>query len=816
MNLIPANSKVIRNGVIQEVSSTSLVCGDVVQIRAGEKIAADLRLFYTNELKIDNSSITGESEPVEKSTIKGNNNPMEAKNLAFNGNLVVGGEGYGIVIRTGDNTALGQIAKLTVGETKRTSQLTKEIERFVKKMAAIAIVTALVFFIAGIIIGYSIGTNFAFAVGIFVAFVPQGLPATVTLLLSIAAKRLATLNVLVKDLPGVETLGSITLLATDKTGTLTQNKMTAVGCWINNGFYAITGHYDDNEYQEDQDVVTEDLDNIKGLIGMCALCSKSYFDPADSNLPLDERKIVGDATETGLLKFAASYEPKIQQIIDDHPKVCEVPFSSQTKWHLTIHKMKHANGNYVIYLKGAPERVVKMCNRMRVGSKTVPWTEDCTSDFNGAYKKFASQGQRVLAFARYELPGSEYPEGFEFVKDPLNFPQSDFEFLSLVSLMDPPKRGVRKAIAAFRTAGIQVVMVTGDHPLTAEAIARKIGLITGDTAADAAVKLQKPIQQVTEDEYDAIVVHGDRLDTFTDKDWDICLSKKEIVFARTSPRHKVIIVTKSQKKGHIVGVSGDGVNDSPALKKADLGISMNKSASDVSKDAAAMILLDDNFASIVVGIHEGRLIFANLKKSIRYTLTHIVAEIVPFLIFILIGLPLAISSLLILIIDLGTELGPAISYAWQGPENDLMLVPPRKVLTTEKSLTVNANVESGSVEPQRPKTLIARLVHKLRQAISANETGEVLVDNELLLWAYLQGGLIICLASFGAYLTVMAIENVPFRFLNGTAQDYFTIDGVLDIPLTNGEIVKLCNYRQHRLTRFVFSEQHNRLIFYQL
>lgn len=280
------------------------------------------------------------------------------------------------------------------------------------------------------------------------------------------------------------------------------------------------------------------------------------------------------------------------------------------------------------------------------------------------------------------MSASSFPEDYEFSKqeDTYNFPTDGLIFLGLIALIDPPKRGVRRAIGILKTAGIQVVMVTGDHPLTAQAISRKIGLIQGESVEDAAKRLSLPVDSVPEDEYDAIVIHGDSIDKLALADWDHIFSKKEIVFARTSPKHKLEIVTRAQEKGHIVGVSGDGVNDSPALKKADLGISMNITGSDVSKDAAAMILLDDNFTTIVKGIEEGRLLFANLKKSIRYTLTHVMPQVLSFLVFIIFAIPLPITSLLILFIDLAAELAPAFSFAYEVPEKNLMMVPPRKVL----------------------------------------------------------------------------------------------------------------------------------------
>lgn len=589
---------------------------------------------------------------------------------------------------------------------------------------------------------------------------------------------MAQKNVLVKNLHAVETLGSITLLATDKTGTLTQNKMKVVGLWLNDMFFS-TGEI---ASPVDPTLVPETT-NLPCIIQAISLCCKSKFNESECDRLLAERTIIGDATEVGLLRFACEYiNVPLEQATSQ--KVFEIPFSSQTKWHLTVHRIED---HLISFLKGAPERVAKMCKYIQIGATIIEWDEGIETKFNLAYERFAMRGRRVIAMARQILPVEKFPIDHAFCREKCDLPLDEFVFLGLVAIMDPPKHGVRKTVAACRTAGIQIVMITGDHPLTAEAIARQIGLISGDTLVEAAIKLQKAPQMITEDEYDAVVVHGDKLDILSDQDWDIILSKREIVFARTSPKQKLEIVTRFQNKGHIVGVSGDGVNDSPALKKADLGISMNKTASDVSKEAAAMILLDDNFPSIVHGIAEGRLIFANLKKSIRYTLTHMTAEVLALVVFICLAIPLPINSVLILLIDLGSELGPALSFAFEAPENDLMLVPPRKVLCQESSpnkADLQVDMESGlKMNPG----YLRKLWNKLKGVFARKDTGEVLIDADLLFWSYFQGGLIETVGCFGAYLLVLAWYSVPFSMLLGSAKTYWKPDSPLLI-LSDGTV----------------------------
>jgi sodium/potassium-transporting ATPase subunit alpha len=850
LKLIPSNSQVIRDGTTMTISSKEIVPGDLVNLKDGDKIPADMRVVKCTEMKVDNSSLTGESEPLERvsdpSTVS---NFMEASNLLFNGTTLVRGSGQAVVLRIGDSTVLGQIANLTMQEKKRDAQMAREINLFVKKLGVVAILSALILVIAGFIRGYFITVNIAIFIGVFISWIPEGLPLAVTAMLSITAKRMARLNVLVKDLQAVETLGAITMLATDKTGTLTQNRMTVVGIWMQGECY----NQSDKTYQIEHNGVpisTSTIPNLETLIDACALCTKCYIDESEREKDISDRNIVGEPTEIGIYRYAMIHCDVVQHA-QRYPKVCEIPFSSSTKWHLSIHEQPHANGSYVAYLKGAPERVMLKCSQIITkgatetplesqdtqNNCTVTITDDHRAGFQAAYEHFAKQGQRVLAFAKYPLPEDKFPKGFVFKKQGdssdgqdarPNFPIEDFTFVALVSLMDPPKHGVRKAVAALRTAGIQVVMVTGDHPLTAEAIGRKIGMLEGDTILEASLRLQKPVSQVQDDEYDVIIVHGDNLDNMSDMDWDRVLSKRYIIFARTSPKHKLMIVSRAQAKGHIVGVSGDGVNDSPALKKADLGISMNITGSDVSKEAATMILMDDNFPTIVCGIAQGRLLFANLKKTIRYTLSHIFPEVASFIGYVLFNIPLPLTSLLILVFDVIAEAVASVTYAYEPPEDDLMFLPPRKVLCTEDksyatyqlethqssdtlnsvtsptspvdmpmrsgsiiSATSQNNGNSVSVIDQSSESWISKkwfsLKLLLKRNFRPNETGEVLIDNELLLWCYPQAGLFIAIGAYGAYLMQFYLSNVPLTLLWNTGQTYF-IKGAPSIILTDGTV----------------------------
>ncbi|TAQ90786.1 hypothetical protein B7494_g891 [Chlorociboria aeruginascens] len=807
LNMIPAKCMCLRDGKLTQREASSLVPGDVVFVRMGDKTPADILVFSASDCNVDNSSLTGESEPQERTKDNDRENPLEASNVMFNSTLVVSGEAYGIVIRTGDGTVLGQIARLTAGEEKTASPLAHEIDNFVKLIAAIAIITAIIFF--GI--AFPVNNNNAslainFAIGIFVAWVPEGLPATVTMLLTIAAKRMASQNVLVKDLQGVETLGAITLLATDKTGTLTRNQMTATNIWTCGVLYETS-----NQVGTEKDVAGLDSHGVIDILHIAALCSRAKFDRTD--VPIKKREILGDATESGLIRYAAEQLNDFDSLAPGYPKVFELPFNSDTKWHMTIHKKPHSGGPLTLYIKGAPEVIWRLCNRILTGpnGECVELVDEYKKSYDETYEHMASRGHRVLGFAEMLLPGNQYPENFVFNKKTKNYPLGNFIFVGLASLQDPPKHGVREAIGSCRTAGIKVIMVTGDHPLTAEAIGRKINLMLSDTKAMVAKKKNLPLEEIDEDEYDAIVIHGDQIDSLTDTDWDRIFWKKEIIFARTSPKHKLEIVRRAQSMGHIVGVTGDGVNDSPALKKADLGIAMNISGSDVSKEAASMILLDDNFASIVRGIEEGRLIFVNLKKSIQYTISHSTPEVIPNLLYVIVPIPLPLSAILILVIDLGFELIAALSFAWDPPETKegLMRLPPRKPVTPETSNIFRRRAlrrtqshfdeEAGVVIFPEDQTKLQKWLYKIRQLFTReywvdrfeNTGAEVLVDGPLLSWAYLEIGSIEAVGALTAFFVVMYRRGItpydahimqkgadpPTKYWTKDAQPYKGIDG---------------------------------------
>ncbi|XP_022253133.1 sodium/potassium-transporting ATPase subunit alpha-B-like isoform X1 [Limulus polyphemus] len=678
-NMVPQYATVVRDGQKFSIPAEEVVVGDIVEVKGGDRIPADIRVISSHSFKVDNSSLTGESEAQTRSPELTNDNPLETRNLAFFSTNCVEGTGTGVVINTGDRTVMGRIANLASGLEMGDTPIAREIAHFIHIITGVAVFLGISFFFVAFILGYHWLDAVIFLIGIIVANVPEGLLATVTVCLTLTAKRMAAKNCLVKNLEAVETLGSTSTICSDKTGTLTQNRMTVAHMWFDSQII-------EADTTEDQSGVQYDKSSSgwKGLSRGACLCSRAEFKGGQENIPILKRECSGDASESAILKCMELATGNVQQYRSRHPKVCEIPFNSTNKYHVTINELEETSDcNYVLCMKGAPERILGRCSTIYINGKEKPLDEDMKEAFNNAYLELGGLGERVIGFCDLKLPADKYPPGYPFDPDEQNFPLSGLRFLGLISMIDPPRAAVPDAVAKCRSAGIKVIMVTGDHPITAKAIAKAVGIISegNETVDDIAARLNIPIEEVNPRDAKAAVVHGSELRDLPQEQLDDILKHHtEIVFARTSPQQKLIIVEGCQRLGAIVAVTGDGVNDSPALKKADIGVAMGIAGSDVSKQAADMILLDDNFASIVTGIEEGRLIFDNLKKSIAYTLTSNIPEITPFLLFIIVDVPLPLGTVTILCIDLGTDLVPAISLAYEKPESDIMKRQPRDPL----------------------------------------------------------------------------------------------------------------------------------------
>ncbi|CAK9303684.1 unnamed protein product [Gordionus sp. m RMFG-2023] len=672
--MIPQHAVVWRNGVKTELKVEELVVGDVVDVHFGDRVPADLRILKSHGFKVDNSSLTGESEPQSRSPDNTSENPLETKNLAFFSTNAVEGTATGVVVHTGDRTIMGRIANLASGLQTGDTPIHKEINHFIHIITAVAVFLGISFFIIALIMNYTWLDGVIFLIGIIVANVPEGLLATVTVCLTLTAKRMAAKNCLVKNLEAVETLGSTSTICSDKTGTLTQNRMTVAHMWYDSKIWEV-------DTSENQTMVLNRVKNQtwEALERIAGLCNRAYFKAHQENVPVMKRECNGDASETALLKCVELTYGNVEEMRKLYRKLVEIPFNSTNKYQVSIHEAPN-DPRHLLVMKGAPERVLERCTTILIDGKEIPITDKIKEDFNTAYLELGGMGERVLGFCDFWLPVEQFPKGFPFNPDDVNFPLEGFRFVGLMAMIDPPRAAVPDAVAKCRSAGIKVIMVTGDHPITAKAIARQVGIISegSETIDDISSRLNIPLEEINPRDAKACVVHGGDLKKMSPKDLDEILKwHPEIVFARTSPQQKLMIVEGCQRQGAIVAVTGDGVNDSPALKKADIGVAMGIAGSDVSKQAADMILLDDNFASIVTGVEEGRLIFDNLKKSIAYTLTSNIPEISPFLFYILANIPLPLGTVTILCIDLGTDMVPAISLAYEKAESDIMKRKPR-------------------------------------------------------------------------------------------------------------------------------------------
>uniref|UniRef100_A0A8B9W126 H(+)/K(+)-exchanging ATPase n=1 Tax=Anas zonorhyncha TaxID=75864 RepID=A0A8B9W126_9AVES len=647
--MIPQQALVIRDAEKKELPAEQLVVGDIVEIKGGDRIPADIRLISAQGCKVDNSSLTGESEPQSRSCDFTHENPLETKNIAFYSTTCVEGTATGIVINTGDRTVIGRIASLASGVGNEKTPIAIEIEHFVYLVAGVAISIGVLFFIISVSMRYKILDSIIFLIGIIVANVPEGLLATVTVSLSLTAKRMAKKNCLVKNLEAVETLGSTSIICSDKTGTLTQNRMTVAHLWFDNQIYSADTSEDQTTQPFDQS-----SPSWTALSKIVTLCNRAEFRPGQENLPIMK---------------------------------------------LSIHETDDPNDKrFLLVMKGAPERILERCSTIMINGKEEPLDSEKAEAFQTAYMELGGMGERVLGFCHLYLPENEFPDTYPFDTDSMNFPTSNLCFVGLLSMIDPPRSTVPDAVSKCRSAGIKVIMVTGDHPITAKAIAKSVGIIsaTSETVEDIAKRLNIPVEQVNRREATAAVVNGMELkDMSLQQLDDILCNHSEIVFARTSPQQKLIIVEGCQRQGAVVAVTGDGVNDSPALKKADIGIAMGIAGSDAAKNAADMVLLDDNFASIVTGVEEGRLIFDNLKKTIAYTLTKNIAELCPFLIYIIASIPMPIGTITILFIDLGTDIIPSVALAYEKAESDIMNRRPRN---KKKDRLVNEQLFINSLE----------------------------------------------------------------------------------------------------------------------
>lgn len=620
--LLPVQVNVLRDQHMVNLPASNLVPGDVLLLEEGDSVPADCRVIKSFSLRVNNATVTGESRPRAcNATPSSEEDIIHARNVVLAGTSVVSGRAQAVVFATGNHTEFGQIAGLTQSVHEQLSPLQREIVRLTRILAILAVTLGVVFFSIGQWIGLPFWANFVFAIGIIVANVPEGLLPTVTLSLAMAAQRMARRNALIRHLPSVETLGTTTVICTDKTGTLTLNQMTVEQLYVG-------GHqFTCGDFLGTREI----LSAHRELLACAGLCH---------NLKALAGNILqGDPMEMALQAISqqAGWQADGSEMYD------EVPFDSDRKRMSVLHQTPDG---LMLYTKGALETVLPLCQQWQPQGQVVALDDTDRDQTSQAAQRMAEQGLRVLALAWRRMTPDITRDAWE----------QELVFAGLVGLEDPPRPEVPEAIRRCHSAGIRVIMITGDEPHTAQAIAREIGL----------VRSEQPV-----------IIIGDQLRRMSKTQLQLALDAPEILFARVTADQKLRIVSALKRKGEVVAVTGDGVNDAPALKHADIGIAMGRGGSDVARQAADMVLVDDNFASIVAAVEEGRAVYQNIRKFMTYILSSNIPEVIPYLAFVLFRIPLPLTVVQILVVDLGTDMLPALGLGAERPEAHIMQQPPR-------------------------------------------------------------------------------------------------------------------------------------------
>ena len=654
--LIPSYARVIREGKEIKIHTSELVPGDIIIIEEGDAVPADARLIEAQELRVNNSAFSGESKLSHKMSEGFQDGKgflwLEMPNLVFAGTSVASGMGKAVVIATGMSTEIGKIAYLTQTVKEDLSPLQKEVNRISKLIAAISVVMGLVFFVVGL--SFTKMTFIAsamFAIGIILANVPQGLMPTLTLALSMAVQRMAKKHALIKKLSSVETLGCTSVICTDKTGTLTTNQMSVRKIWINNKVIEVTGsgYEPSGSFNFAGNTLSAGSfkgDNLGILMRAGTLCNTAKLVPPSETQTY--WSIIGDPTEGALLTLAKKGGLDVEGERRDCVTLKRFPFESVRKRMSSINKLR--DGSICAFVKGAPKEVLELSSKIILGNNIADLNSEKKAQIIASIDDFANDGLRILGFAFRSFDAKDIPEsGAQAV-------EKDLIFIGVAAMYDPPRPGVKEAVAVCKKAGIRVVMITGDYQITALSIARQIGIVSSSAPE---------------------VISGADFGNLTNDQLKDKILKKEVVFARVNPEHKLRVVNVFKELGNIVAVTGDGVNDAPALKRADIGVAMGLRGTDVAKESAEMVLVDDNFASIVAAIEEGRAVFANIQKFITYIFAHLVPEAIPYIFYVLFKIPVPITVMQILAIDLGTETLPALALGVEKPEAGIMELPPR-------------------------------------------------------------------------------------------------------------------------------------------
>lgn len=649
---MPEYAKVIRDGELKKILVREIVPGDVVMLEEGDRVPADARLIETFDLWTNNVPLTGESEPQPRNTdiIKTVEKAyLYSPNLVFMSTSVAKGKGKAIVYSTGMNTQFGKIASLTQTIREEQSPLQKEIAIMAKYDFIMAVIVGVVFFAASILfLNVDPYTSILFMIGVMVACVPEGLQVTVSSALAINVLKMVKQHVLVKRLSAVQTLGSVTIICTDKTGTITKGEMTVNKIWVRDDVIDVSGlgYSPVGDFTKNGERIKEGQTvSLEKLLEIAALCNGAKIDP-----PNDRNRnwsVIGDPTDGALIVAALKYGMNIEDELVEKPIVDILPFSFERKRMTTVHETR---SDFCVYTKGAPRNTLDVCTKVQVGSKVEDLNEENTLWIEARIQEFAAQGLRVIAIAYKKIPKSEYKKDEDIEKD--------LVFVGLAAMRDPPRAEVKDAVAKAKRAGIKTVIITGDYGPTAQAIAQEVGIVDPEFCQ---------------------IIRGVDLENLGDQAIVDEVKKGNVIFARVAPEQKLRIVKVLKDSDEIVAVTGDGANDAPSLKEADIGVAMGASGTDVAREAADIVLLNDSFASIVKAVESGRAIYDNIRKFIVYVFSHNWAELIPYVLYATLGIPLPLLVVQVLVIDLAIDVIPSLALSREPPEAGIMQEPPRSV-----------------------------------------------------------------------------------------------------------------------------------------
>lgn len=660
---MPEYAKVIRDGELKKISVKEIVPGDIVFLEEGDRVPADARLIEVHDLWTNNVPLTGESEPQPRNTetVKVVEKAyLYSPNLVFMSTSVAKGQGKAVVYSTGMATQFGRIASLTQTIQEEDSPLQKEIGLTAKYDFLIALTVGIVFFAASItVLHVSLATSFLFMIGVMVACVPEGLQVTVSSALAINVLKMVKQNVLVKRLSAVQTLGSVTVICTDKTGTITKGEMTVNKLWTMDRVVEVSGlgYMPVGDFSINGEPLREgETKSLDKLLEIAALCNGAKVEP-----PSDRNKnwsVIGDPTDGALFVAALKYGQVVDELVEEKPTIDILPFSFERKRMSTIHE---SDGKALVYTKGAPRNILDLCTQIYVDGKIQPLTKENEEWTEMRLHEFANEGLRVIAMAYKEIPEAEYHKGLDV--------ENNLIFVGLAAMRDPPRVEVKDAVEKARQAGIKTVIITGDYGPTAEVIAKEVGIVAKEGAQ---------------------VIRGVDLEDLSDEAIVDEVKKGNVIFARVAPEQKLRIVTVLKKSGQIVAVTGDGANDAPSLKEANIGVAMGASGTDVAREAADIVLLNDSFASIVKAVESGRTIYENIRKFIVYVFAHNIAELIPYVLYAALStsvfaIPLPLLVVQVLAIDLAIDVIPSLALSREPPEAGIMQEPPRSI--TERLFT---------------------------------------------------------------------------------------------------------------------------------